>query len=71
MVEPLTPSEIEEGWIAEPCGCAYHPGSNVERYIGDGMTIVSEGFRKRHCQAHLDEIMVDRAALRERLFGAD
>lgn len=70
MTEPLTPIEIEEGWIAEPCGCAYHPGSNTPRHLGAGMTVVGEGFMRRTCQTHLDEIERQRAALRYRLFEA-
>ncbi|UTC29019.1 hypothetical protein MARCHEWKA_05070 [Brevundimonas phage vB_BpoS-Marchewka] len=70
MNEPLTPAEIDEGWRAEPCGCAYHPGSSTPRRIDGGMVVVNEGFRRRWCQAHTDEIMQKRDALRQRLFEA-
>lgn len=69
MNAPLTPNEIEEGWVAQPCGCAYHPGSNTPRYLGGGVTVINEGYRKRTCQAHLDDIARRRLALREHLFG--
>lgn len=70
MAEPLTPAEIDEGWCAEPCGCAYHPGSNETRDIGGGMEIIAEGFRRRWCRKHADELTRERAALRYRLFEA-
>ncbi|USN16249.1 hypothetical protein PAPPERLAPAPP_05080 [Brevundimonas phage vB_BpoS-Papperlapapp] len=70
MADPLTPAEIDEGWMAEPCGCAYHPGSSTPRDLGGGMVVVNEGFRRRWCQTHTDELMRDGAALRYRLFEA-
>lgn len=66
----LSTIEIEEGWIAEPCGCAYHPGSNIPRDIGGGMTVVSEGFRRRWCEEHTADLMQRRAEMHYRLYEA-
>lgn len=70
--EPLTPIEIEEGWVAKPCGCAYHPGENVVlEDDGKGYQLISkQGFRARWCDEHTAEIMREREALRYRLFEA-
>ena len=70
MTEPLTPAEIDDGWVAQPCGCAYNRGDTTTRDIGGGWTVTGSGWRQRWCQTHADEIERKRQALRARLFEA-